>query len=334
MCLPLAGCNNSDSHSGPSAPTPPACATPPCPTPCQLVSLTVIQNATQTNVTGAKNWAAVKKATDEVIVQATTTPNTDACWNQIVWSGDSGSAVPGHANQRKLSRASSRHFHVVASLGGVSDHVDVWVLWADLVVTIGAGDTIDTGNDASGLAAGHKWPAALGGGNKLGPISCEGTTLNYGYTIGKMQAKATLTPAGIEDVVRRTWHMKRTKTKKAFDNGILTSSATNAADTSGAAWVDEDPKSGTSTREIYDLDGPGCSNTLPGTMVKHTAEIYENFVQYVSVTLDAEVRCSDDKQWSYVAQVDVDKASGKVEKNELSLSHVVIPAGSKYQPRP
>lgn len=81
-----------------------------------LNSLTVIRNATQTNVTGAKNWATVKQSTGDVIVKVTTTPNTSDAWKMITWSGDTGSAVPGHLNQRSLSRAASQKLHVEAAL--------------------------------------------------------------------------------------------------------------------------------------------------------------------------------------------------------------------------
>jgi hypothetical protein len=324
MCCP-SSTKKSSTFPGPSGSNPPKSVKKDCPECCKLVSLTVIKNATQTNVTGARNWAAVKKSSDDVIVEATTTPNTEDCWQKINWSGDSGSAVPGKSNQRKLSRASSKKVHVEAELGGVKDSVDVWIIWADLEVKIDSGDTIDTGNDASGLAADHKWPARFGGGNKLGPISKEGTSLTYAYTVGKMQAKATLTPAGVENVISRSaWHMKRKKSKKAFDNGVRTRNVSNEDDTSHASWVDEDPKSGTSTREIYDLDGPGCSNTKTGTAVDHTAELYQNFWQYVTVTLDSEEQCSDNQLWSYEAAVDVDKATGKVEANTLRLSHIEV----------
>jgi len=275
----------------------------------------------------------VKKSSDDVIVEATTTPNTEACWKKINWSGDPGAEVPGHANQRKLSRAAAKHYHVVAELGGVTDFVDVWVLWAELVVTIGAADTIDTGNDASGLAAGHKWPAMLGGGNKLGPITKEGTTLTYAYAVGKIQAKATLTPVGIEDVVVSHWHMKRKRTNKDWDNGVSSTNDVDVDDTSGADWVDLDPKSGTSARELYDLDAPGVSTSLAGTAINHTSESYTNFTQFVTVTLDTEVQCSDNKLWSYEVRIDVDKATGKVEKNALSLSHITIPASKHYPTR-
>jgi len=101
----------------------------------RLVRLTVIRNATQNNVTGAKNWAAIKKATDDVIVEATTTPNNNKEeWQQITWSGDSGTAVSGKPNQRKLSRTTSKKYHVEAELGGVKDNVYVWVLWATVTI--------------------------------------------------------------------------------------------------------------------------------------------------------------------------------------------------------
>ncbi|MCP4250650.1 MAG: hypothetical protein GY778_26715 [bacterium] len=295
-----------------------------------LTGLTVIQNATQTNVTGAKNWATVKKSSDGVIVEATTAPNTPEAWKKIKWSGDSGAAVSGHDNQRKLSRSAAKKYHVVAELGGTQKDLDVWVIWTNLVVTKGSTDTIDTGNDATGLAAGHKWKAADGGGNKLGPIDCQTTSLTYAYAVGSMQAKATLQPAGIENVVRSHWHMRRKATAKGFDNGVKTADQTDGVDDSDAAWVDVDPKSGTSTREIYDLDQPGCSVALSGTTINHTSETYANFTQYVTVTLDSDYKCSDDVLWSYEARVDVDKTSGKVERNRLRLSHIAWPPSRHY----
>ncbi|MEO7595173.1 MAG: hypothetical protein ABI134_28405, partial [Byssovorax sp.] len=117
----------------PPAVAPPPPAVQPCPL-CKLVSIKVVSNATQTNVTGAKNWACVKKASDDVIVEATTTPNDDATWKQITWSGDTGSAVPGKANQRKLSRATSKKLHIEAALGGVTDSLEVWILWAQVTI--------------------------------------------------------------------------------------------------------------------------------------------------------------------------------------------------------
>src|SRR5215510_6586641 len=101
----------------------------------KLVRLTVVQNATQKNVNGQKNWAAVKKSAAHVIVEATTAPkNNNEEWKQLRWSGDTGDPVPGMPNRRKLSLAVSRKYHVEATLGGVKDNVDVWILWATIEI--------------------------------------------------------------------------------------------------------------------------------------------------------------------------------------------------------
>ena len=54
-----------------SPPNPP----PPPPVRCKLVALTVTSGATQQNVSGSHNWATVQQS-DNVIVEATTEPNT------------------------------------------------------------------------------------------------------------------------------------------------------------------------------------------------------------------------------------------------------------------
>src|SRR4051812_8443771 len=71
--------------------------TPPAVT---LVTLTVT-DATQKNVTGAKNWVAVKKSKAYVIIEATTGPNNSPEeWKTITWAG--GEPVKGHANRRQV----------------------------------------------------------------------------------------------------------------------------------------------------------------------------------------------------------------------------------------
>ena len=91
------------------------------------VILTVVRNATQTNVVVPKVWATVKSASDEVVVEAITNPNTEVYWHAIDWSGDAG--VPGDKpNQRKLSRATSGKLNIEAQLGGSKDALDIWVI--------------------------------------------------------------------------------------------------------------------------------------------------------------------------------------------------------------
>jgi len=150
------------------------------------------------------------------------------------------------------------------------------------------------------------------------------------YSIGKIQAKATLSPTGVEDVVEAGWHMKRSVDAYSWDNGGHYNGGSWASgpdvktgdDTSEWEWTDLVPNSGTSTRELYDLDGPACSNAL-GLTVYYTSECYANFTQYVTVDLPSNNQCSDDVTWSYGAWVDMDKAAGsRVEKNQLSLSKI------------
>ena len=58
----------------------------------KLVKL-IVDGATQQNVTGAKNWAAVKNAGGLVTAEATTSPrNSVDEWKQLVWGGDKGEA--------------------------------------------------------------------------------------------------------------------------------------------------------------------------------------------------------------------------------------------------
>jgi len=122
----------------------------------------------------------------------------------------------------------------------------------------------------------------------------------------------------------------------SWDNDGKPSDKPNGGDdTSDAAWKDEDPSSGKSTREIYDSDPPGCSNTLPGTTINHTAESYVNFDQYVTVSIyPTQERCSEVKPWSYQARVDGDKPKGKrIELNELKTSHITLPKKAFYEKR-
>src|SRR5688500_15760062 len=98
----------------------------------KLVRLTVIENATQKNVIGGRNWAVVKQ-NGYVTVEATTAPkNEESEWKLIKFSGDTGEEVKGKPNRRKYSLATSRKIHVEASLGGITESLDIWVVWASI----------------------------------------------------------------------------------------------------------------------------------------------------------------------------------------------------------
>ncbi len=257
-------------HAEPVAPVAPVVT--PCA--CKLVSITVIRNATQTNVTGPKNWATVKKSTDDVIVQAKTDPDTPECWDKINWSGDSGSTVPGHANQRSLSRATSKKYHVQADLGG-SDFVDVWVLWA--TVKINTSDTTPPNAVQYG--------ARYDGTENLGAQSFGGGN----QAVGKVVPEATITPAGVHDVVKSGWAFRRERISHDWNDGKKAPGYWDNSwvdDTSLAEYQNLTPGA---DDKIYDRDAPNIAN-----FGKTNAETYNNFRQWTEWNGET---CSDKAGW-------------------------------------
>jgi hypothetical protein len=305
--MSLTGCNKSDRPSSEDGGTPTDCTTGTCPDACKLVSITVILNATQTDVTGDKNWATVKKATDDVIVEATTDPNTEACWKQINWSGDSGS--PGDkANQRKLSRADSRKFHVEAELGGVKDHVDVWVLWADLVI-LTSGKT-----PTNAVQFGSRYD----GTENLGARNFD----RGNQARGKVVPVATITPAGVHDIVQAGWAIKREKLGHRAGDGVYSKHWTVWTDDTSAAGLqrlipDNDDK-------IYDRDAPSIGKA---GYVK-TGEAYINFQQWVEWNGE---KCSDNANWYWNAHWEK-SSSPRVSLKDVGTGHIVLPAAPHFPP--
>ena len=314
--------------------------------------LTVVSNSA-VQINGTTNWATVKTPTnDYVTVQVMVDHASDAVLagltNVIQWTG--GMAVPGNPLQRQVSKAVSTNVIVTASLGGsVSASVKVWVIWANLTVKVSG--TLDPDDKAAVLTNGC-WPIpslsswGLGGGNGLGPIdTLSNTNLNFAFTIGRMEAKAILLPAGIGNLLPNNWDMKRTRVVIAWDNGgsYLYGSTNNAWQSQPAVY---NPPPGVydannpTTKylspvngDIFALDVPGCSIDIAGTGIFHTSEVYDNFYQYVTVNIgNVNITCSDTNFWSYEAQVDVD-ATNKVQLNSLTNSLITLPSSPHYTHR-
>lgn len=303
-----------------------------------LVTL-IVTGATNANVVGTENFAAVKVTTSTfVVVEATIKPNTEDAAGQITWTG--GDPVTGTLKQRQVSKQTSAKTEVIATYKDTERKAVIWIIWAD--VTIAISGWLSPGNNAANhyppfTPADLTWAPMFGGGNTTGVIDHDGTpALTFAYTLGRIEAKAVLSPAGIENVVDRTkWKFRRSYAVKAWDNAASSADfPAGTDDTSKPGALDIDPKSGTSTREIYDTDTPGCSVALTGITINHTSELYVNFTQWVTVTLDAEAECSDFAPWSYRARVDGDKAVGqRVELNVLDISHYALPATPYYAAR-
>src|SRR5262245_11536455 len=98
----------------------------------KIVKLTVIENATQKNVTGASTWAAIRKKSSAVTIEATTTPDNASEWKAIKWSG--GNAVKDKPNRRTIACDASGHHVVTAELGGAKLSLDVWVVSATIKI--------------------------------------------------------------------------------------------------------------------------------------------------------------------------------------------------------
>jgi hypothetical protein len=264
------------------------------------VSVTVIANATQTNVTGAKNWACIKKSSDDVIVQATTDPNTEDCWKKINWSGDSGTAVAGKPNQRQLSRAASKKLHVVAELGGVSDHVDIWVLWA----------TVENRTTGTTPANAVQFGARYDGTENLGARSYD----SGNSAVGKVVPIGTITPAGVNAVVKAGWTFERQKFRRDFQDGVKDASRWDTSwqgDTSDASFQKLIPDT---TDKIYDRDAPNIANFGQ----TDSYERYDNFRQWVEWNGE---RCSDHALWYWKARWKKDQ-SPRVTLKEVSPGEI------------
>jgi hypothetical protein len=284
-----------------------------CKTTPKLVKITVIRNATQANVTGAKNWAAIKKASDDVIVEATTTPNTEDAWRQVAWSGDSGSPVAGHTNQRSLSRAASKKLHIEAALGGVTDSLDVWILWGTV--------TIKTSGPRPANAV--AFAGRYDGTEDLGAKEYDGGA----KAVGKVVPVAKITPAGVHDVVKAGWAFRRHMQGESWDDGV--------ADTGdprffkSPAWVDDTSDSAfqnltpDADDQIYDRDAPNVAGF--GTT---DSEIYYNFEQWIEW---GGASCSDMAQWHWRGRWQK-SATPQITLKDVGTGTVPLPGQSFFHP--
>lgn len=274
----------------------------------RLVSIAVVSGATQKNVEGAKNWATVNHPTDEVIVQATTKPNTMAAWEKIRWSGDSGTPIPGRPQQRKLSRSNSQVYHVKASLGGVNDVLNVWILSAQVSI-------LTTGTVPKNSA---KFGPLFDGTEKLSAVFYD----DGNAAAGKIAAIAKITPKGVHNVIKSGWKFRRELEGIRFENGIPNpkwKSWTN--DTSKPELLKLTPDSDDA---IYDIDAP----TIGGASWNDTNEAYINFRQWVEWNNE---KCSDYAYWYWQARWKF-VASPKVTLKEVGLGVKPIPDKSFFNP--
>ncbi len=248
----------------------------------ELISLTVVTGATQTNVTGADNWAAVKtKAGDIVIAQAKTKPNNPDGWAQIQWTNGAKCVTD---NQRSVDKGTSAKTTVTAQIGRNQFSVNIWVLWATIQIL--------TANPKPANAP--NFGTADDGTENLGAVTWQNGNLGA----GKICAVGKITPAGVHNVVTSGWNFRRDKWRHDFKDGAKDN------DRYDSTWQGDDPPQGSSDpfkkctpdndEKIYDLDGPSI-----GPAGTDSYERYDNFREYIQWNGDM---CSDYTGWYYKAR--------------------------------
>ena len=286
--------------------------------PPKLVRITVIQNATQKNVTGPKSWAAVKKQAN-VIVEATTLPKNNAEeWKQIQWSGDSGVAVPNAGNRRQLSLAASKKFHIEAKLGGVSDTLDLWVLWATVEILTKGPRPANAAPFDPGMRDDTQNLGAVTYKSMSSSIIDENAGIfvdNMGAS-GKIGAVGTLAPKGVNQVVKAGWALERQVWTHEWRDGVKGPGTNDnwTKDTSKPVYLKLAPDS---DDKIYDVDGPDLR------WGQYSAETYNQFRQWVEWNGE---KCSDDAPWHWQARWQLNKdLSKQITLNELGTGPMTLP---------
>jgi hypothetical protein len=293
----------------------------------KLVKLTVVENATQDNVTGPKNWAAVKENSVSVIIEARTSPkNIDEEWKQIRWSGDAVEQVPGKPNRRRVSRAVSKKYHVEAALGGVADYVDVWILWATIEILI---------KGTRPVRAAPFDPGTRDGTDKLGAVTYKSLSSSvidekaglFVDNIGaaaKVAPVATLLPKGVSQVVKSGWAFEREVWSRNWADGRETkqTNTTWTRDTSKPNYLKLTPDS---DDKIYDLDSP---DLRWGQM---NCETYNNFRQWIEWNKQD---CSAYALWYWQARWALNKEpSRQITLNDLGAGNITLPTKPNFPAR-
>jgi hypothetical protein len=282
------------------------------------ITLTVTQHATQTNVTGAKNWACVKSGVNDVVIEATTTPyNNLEEWQQIVWTNHTGNG--DQANRKTLSRGVSQKVTITGAVQGHNDTVDIWIIWVTLTIKMN-GQT-----PANAVQFGYNYD----GTENLGSVY-----ENVGQTkaTGKVIPIGQITPVGVYQVVRAGWDIKRNRWNHDWNDGVKDAEGNGPDDGWNTTWIDDTSFPAykklipDNSDKIYDNDAPNIAkwgNT--------DSEVYINFRQWVEWTGAATEKCSDDADWYWQGRWH-GASNPQVTLKDLGTGHKALPADSFFHP--
>jgi hypothetical protein len=285
----------------------------------KLVRLTVIENATQKNVIGGRNWAVVKQ-NGYVTVEAMTAPkNEEAEWKLIKVSGDTGEEVKGKPNRRKYSLATSR------KIRGITESLDIWVVWASIDIQM----TGKRPANAAPFEKGRRDETDNLGAVQYKSLSSSVIDEEKGIFVDNMGASAkvapvaTLTPKGVSKVIEFGWAFERQVWSHNWADGSPTKQTNQiwTRDTSKPEYLKLKPDS---DDRIYDLDAPDIR------WGSKTYETYNNFRQWIEWN---GAKCSDYALWYWQARWKVNQDMKKqISLNDVGPGNIKLPPKPIYPP--
>jgi hypothetical protein len=300
----------------------------------KLVSVSVT-GASQKNVTGANVWAATQKSAAQVVIEATTDPNSADEWKLINWTG--GKPVKGKLNQRAVDRDAADKATIKIEYGGTTRTIEIWIVSASIEIL--------TADGPRPKGAPPRNAKSRDGTEKLGPVTYpSGVQVGINDSIkdddpnsshfvaamaasGKIIAVATLKPAGVSKVIKAGWTFRRQIMAHDWQNGIQMKGAktwtkTWADDTSNPRFLRLTPDD---ADKIYDLDEPELR------VARLSSETYNNFQQWVEWNGET---CSEFAPWFWQAiwRAKADP-NAQIELNQCDKGKIELPKAPKYPPR-
>lgn len=260
-----------------------------------------VEGATQKNVKGEKNWAAVKGKGD-VIITVSLNPSDagnvgeEKLKELISWTG--GEEVKGNPLQRKISKDESQKVTVKAVCGTSEKEVDIWIIWSNITILTSGTQPKDA----------VQLPPAFGG-TTLGPFvsaTLVGASMTLDGTVSPVGVHKVLVTSGLK-IERRILYIDWLDGKKDSDNKDDSDSITSIYF----------PKN---TDKIYDTDAPSSkiSSFITST------ESHNNFAHWV--TWNGE-RCSSNALWSVEYKYIKDNgALKKIYNRGVQLGHIMLPS--------
>ena len=272
----------------------------------ELISISHESGATKTNVTGESNWAAVKATDGFVVIRATITPTPASIpAGSITWSGGVAGDDQFH---RKVSKSTSVKTEVTATYKGqTTPALNVWILWAAVEIKT-SGTT-----PKNAVQFGTRYD----GTENLGAQYYD----NNNKAVGKVVPIATITPAGVNDIVKSGWTFKRERWCHDFVDGVQSAAYWETAwtdDTSSPSFQKLVPDS---DDKIYDRDAPSIGIAT----VTSSYETYSNFREWIEWNADL---CSDRDggHWHWKAWKKNDQTP-QVTLKEVQDNNITLPGG-------